>query len=183
MSQVERRLTESRTALQESADRPPSTIFPSDAGAYALVISVPRRSPIVYRAGRAATFPAGLYVYLGSALGPGGLRARLGRHLRPIQAKHPHWHIDRLLECGKIVAVWWETTHARRECAWAAAIAPPGKIWPPGFGASDCSCPGHLVAIPSNHALRHAWGILKRDVTAMHEAAFPGYCHRSGARR
>ncbi len=37
---------------------------------------------------------AGHYLYAGSAMGPGGLHARLSRHLR--KNKTAHWHIDEL---------------------------------------------------------------------------------------
>ncbi len=36
----------------------------------------------------------GFYIYLGSALGPGGVRARLALHFRP--CTRPHWHLDYL---------------------------------------------------------------------------------------
>ena len=45
---------------------------------------------------RSAAWPlaAGWHIYVGSANGPGGMRARIGRHLRT--DKTIHWHIDRL---------------------------------------------------------------------------------------
>ena len=47
-------------------------------GAYALVLHLERKEEITV--GRLGTFafPAGYYLYAGSALGPGGLEARLG---------------------------------------------------------------------------------------------------------
>jgi Uri superfamily endonuclease len=100
--------------------------------------------------------PAGKYAYLGSAMGPGGLRARLGRHLRG-EGK-PHWHIDALRRVALVQAVCyltvpWVTVEQRLECLWGQALAGlPGAAVPiPGFGASDCrlGCPAHLVALPS----------------------------------
>jgi len=38
----------------------------------------------------------GYYIYIGSAFGPGGVRARMLRHLRADKPKH--WHIDYLRE-------------------------------------------------------------------------------------
>jgi Uri superfamily endonuclease len=44
-------------------------------------------------------FPAGFYVYTGSAMG--GLDARIARHLSRI--KRFHWHIDYLLERTSVI--------------------------------------------------------------------------------
>ena len=56
--------------------------LPASPGAYAIVLNLPYQ--VSLRVGRLgeAVFPAGSYIYCGSALGPGGLRSRLGRHLR-----------------------------------------------------------------------------------------------------
>ena len=92
------------------------------------------------------TLPAGQYLYAGSAWGPGGIRARLGRHQRPGNKRH--WHIDHLIAVGTI-----ETTIAfpgARECeivAFSLAAGAAG-VPVPGFGASDCRiCPSHLLAV------------------------------------
>ncbi|MGE5612498.1 MAG: DUF123 domain-containing protein, partial [Bacillota bacterium] len=66
----------------------PATI-PATPGAYVLVIRLDRA---------AAGLPAGRYLYCGSARGPGGLRARVGRHMR--KGKVVRWHVDRLTEAG-----------------------------------------------------------------------------------
>lgn len=117
------------------------------SGTYALVIQLEdiKTLPV----GRLGEFSlsSGLYVYVGSALGPGGLRARVARHLRT--EKRPHWHIDTLTAIAPIVGVWWTVSHIRMECEWARALASlPGVIIPIArFGSSDCGCPGHLLAI------------------------------------
>ncbi len=41
-------------------------------------------------------FPAGILAYVGSAAGPGGLGARIGRHFR--KGKALRWHVDYLTE-------------------------------------------------------------------------------------
>jgi Uri superfamily endonuclease len=90
-------------------------------------------------------FPAGWYVYVGSALGPGGLAARLCHHLAPM--RRPHWHIDHLRTVvGPVVEIWYAVGPERRECDWATRLATrPGATRPiGGFGASDCRCPAHL---------------------------------------
>ncbi|HEX9029228.1 MAG TPA: DUF123 domain-containing protein, partial [Anaerolineales bacterium] len=55
--------------------------LPAAPGSYVLYLRLSQRLELgVGRLGR-LSFPAGEYLYLGSAGGPGGLRARLGRHI------------------------------------------------------------------------------------------------------
>jgi Uri superfamily endonuclease len=95
-------------------------------------------------------FPAGHYVYIGSALGSGGLRARVARHHR--QEKRLHWHIDYLLTRARIVSVLTDVSGERLECVWVRQWLdkPEAQVVAPGFGASDCRCPTHLVFCGSN---------------------------------
>jgi len=90
------------------------------------------------------TFPAGWYLYVGSAMGPGGVRARLARHGR--QEKRLHWHIDYLLAHCVPAASWYVASTERLECAWARALVQldAAHIPMPGFGSSDCHCASHL---------------------------------------
>lgn len=124
--------------------------LPVLSGSYALWLSLPHMRWITV--GRLGTFrfPAGDYVYLGSAYGPGGLRARVGHHLR--LAAKPHWHLDWLRPYGTISAVWYSLAAGDLECAWSQALArlPEASVPAPGFGAADCAhgCPAHLVAFP-----------------------------------
>ncbi|MDE4908469.1 DUF123 domain-containing protein [Methanogenium marinum] len=91
------------------------------------------------------TFPAGWYIYVGSALGPGGL-ARADRHIRVFHAggEHPpRWHIDHLLSDNRFIltaAVCGETED-RLECTLAHYL---GGDEIGGFGCSDCRCTSHL---------------------------------------
>jgi Uri superfamily endonuclease len=115
-------------------------------GTYALIITLDRPRIIdVGRRGR-FRFPAGFYLYVGSALGPGGLAGRLERHLRA--DKRLHWHVDYLLCRARVVQVWIAESAARRECDWAQAAMrlPEATIILPRFGASDCRCISHLSA-------------------------------------
>ena len=112
-------------------------------------------TPRVIAVGRLGrfSFPPGWYLYVGSALGPGGLQARLSRHWRrEASGKRVHWHVDYLRE----QAVWggaWAIPDAagRLECTWAEALRrwPDANIVARGFGASDCQCPAHLVHVAS----------------------------------
>ena len=116
-------------------------------GAYALVLHLESREEITVGKLGAFSFPAGYYLYLGSALGTGGLEARLSRHRR--RDKKLHWHIDYLLEHAQLVEVWSAATEDKLECLWAqAARQLPGSETPvPGFGSSDCRCPSHLIRL------------------------------------
>ncbi len=106
---------------------------------YQLIIRVARPVDVVVGWFGAYTFPAGAYVYTGSARR--NLEARVARHLR--QEKTPRWHIDYLLMAPGVTV-----REVRRseidECALNQATA--GTIPVPGFGASDCrrGCGSHL---------------------------------------
>jgi HEAT repeat protein/Uri superfamily endonuclease len=121
-------------------------------GTYVLALWL--AAPLTIRVGRLGEFrfPAGWYLYTGSALGPGGLQARLARHLRHVgRDKRAHWHIDYLREQATWGGAWGCATGERKECHWAAALRdlPGARIEVPGFGASDCGCPAHLVRLPA----------------------------------
>ena len=91
----------------------------------------------------------GCYLYVGSALGAGGLAGRLRHHLRV--TAQPHWHIDALRAVTELTAVWWLATAERLEHRWAQALAQASScsLPMPRFGASDCRCPAHLLYLPT----------------------------------
>lgn len=122
---------------------------PDVPGAYALLILLRRHFTGTVGALGRVTLAPGAYLYLGSARGPGGLRARLARHAR--SGKRPHWHVDRLTAAGRLALML--ALPGGSECALAArARALPGAAVPvAGFGSSDCRrCPAHLVAVPGD---------------------------------
>lgn len=84
-------------------------------------------------------FPAGRYVYTGSARR--NLDARVRRHLS--RDKEQRWHVDYLLmaELAEVVGV---RLFEDGECA--VNQATEGVVVAPGFGASDCrsGCGSHL---------------------------------------
>ena len=114
-------------------------------GTYALVLRLACQAEIAIGRLGTFTFPAGYYLYVGSALGTGGLEARLARHRR--HDKKLRWHIDYLLEHAQLVEVWSAVSTDKLECLWAQAARelPGGEILVPGFGSSDCRCPSHLI--------------------------------------
>ena len=124
----------------------------TEPGAYLLVIDLHARLSLDIPKGAGVTLPPGRYGYCGSAHGPGGVRARVARHLR--QAKTIRWHIDHLTAAGRIVAVHAEP--GGDECALMDRLrALPGVSIPiPGFGSSDCRrCPAHLAGLPPDFSL------------------------------
>ncbi|MBN1192074.1 MAG: GIY-YIG nuclease family protein [Coriobacteriia bacterium] len=85
----------------------------------------------------------GYYIYVGSAFGPGGVRARVLRHCRAAGSRH--WHIDYLREFVTPVFAWYSHDPARLEHRWAQALAGMKGMTPiKGFGCSDCDCQSHL---------------------------------------
>jgi Uri superfamily endonuclease len=85
----------------------------------------------------------GYYIYVGSAWGPGGLAARLNRHLHG--SAHKQWHIDYLRQLTQPAAVWL-AADKKVECTWAQVFQHHTGINTPipGFGSSDCRCVTHL---------------------------------------
>lgn len=111
-------------------------------GVYMLLVRL-RRAARIASARRMWQLRAGWYVYVGSA--QRGLHARIARHLRP--HKRLHWHIDYLLQHGKIAAVKIMPGVPRAmEAKVAQALSSlPAGTPVPGFGASDSPASSHLV--------------------------------------
>jgi len=115
-----------------------------DVGCYLLRLHLPKAMKLEVGKAGARLFNAGAYLYVGSAFGPGGVRARLSHHLKV--SVRPHWHIDYLRHHAAIDEIWFAETDQRLEHLWAEAVAEIPSCVPvaPGLGASDCSCPTHL---------------------------------------
>ncbi len=114
-----------------------------DKGIYCLVFNNPGCTARVGALGE-VQFSAGWHIYVGSALGSGGLK-RLDRHIALAREhnKRPKWHVDYLLVDPSFTlsfVVSSSTTDAL-ECSIARNLGEPGV---PGFGCSDCSCTTHL---------------------------------------
>lgn len=117
--------------------------LPPRPGTYILVLRNRAGTRIEVGSLGRCRFPRGWYLYTGSAFGPGGLAARVGRHLRPDKACR--WHIDYLTASLPVHRVWLSVFPEKLECRWAGLLPQMGgTLAVNGFGASDCSCPGHL---------------------------------------
>jgi Uri superfamily endonuclease len=118
--------------------------LPSTSGTYAIILGNAARQTVTV--GRLGELPLrnGYYLYVGSAFGPGGLRARLAHHLSI--SRRPHWHIDYLRRVTEPAAIWFQQHSSKEEHRWAQALARGRSVENacPDFGASDCACTSHL---------------------------------------
>lgn len=117
--------------------------IPETPGAYVLMIGL-RESVVLKIRNVTAALAPGTYLYCGSAKGPGGLRARVARHMRT--GKSMHWHVDHLTESGTVLGAW--AFAGGNECDLVASLSRfPFAV--KGFGSSDCrSCVSHLLRCP-----------------------------------
>ena len=113
-------------------------------GTYTLILTSSIEKPV--NIGKLGTLilKSGFYVYIGSAFGPGGLKARINHHIN--HSCRPHWHIDYLSPTLRLREIWYTCDQTRREHQWAEVHAQTrGVLLPlPGFGSSDCRCLSHL---------------------------------------
>jgi Uri superfamily endonuclease len=134
-------------------------------GTYLLILRLKRDRCIRVGKSGGHRFKAGVYGYVGSAFGPGGLHARLRHHLRI--AENPRWHIDYLRKVAAIEQVWFSTEARRREHEWAALLQsmPDIVIAVEKFGATDCRCRSHLFYFVHRPSFVRFTNALDRDMT------------------
>jgi Uri superfamily endonuclease len=120
-------------------------------GVYLLLFSL-HGNACLRLAGAAICLKPGLYVYVGSACGPGGLEARLRRHLCG-KRKKMHWHIDRLLSLPGAEPLLAVHVPGKQLCSpraepWLALAAASSRLLEPvgrGVGSTDDKiAPTHL---------------------------------------
>ncbi|MEJ2374534.1 MAG: GIY-YIG nuclease family protein [Pseudolabrys sp.] len=113
---------------------------PAAPGAYILAVELAEALTLALPGKPAATLGPGRYLYCGSARGPGGLRARLRRHMA--RGKAIRWHIDNLSETGTVLGTWVFPDESECELAGRLASLPVPIA---GFGSTDCRrCHSHL---------------------------------------
>lgn len=121
-------------------------------GAYVLQIRLKEDLQLDLASLKYPLLETGLYLYCGSANGPGGIRARVKRHVK--RDKKPHWHVDRLTIAYGVEAFC--TFEGGCECDLVAHLLKQKFTHIPliGLGSSDCkSCRAHLVEIPADMSL------------------------------
>ncbi|MCL7402123.1 MAG: GIY-YIG nuclease family protein [Thaumarchaeota archaeon] len=93
------------------------------------------------------SFPAGIYVYVGSA--QNSVEARVKRHLN--KKKTLRWHIDYLTSSEDVEPIYAVVLPLTRnyECRIAKILQENDSISINNFGASDCRCKSHLYNIKS----------------------------------
>lgn len=99
------------------------------------------------------SFHEGFHIYVGSALGSGGMK-RVKRHidLSSKRDKNPRWHVD-YLHLNPSFRLEWAvcaSTSARLECELARRL---GGDSVQGFGCTDCACDSHLFYRKENPLL------------------------------
>jgi Uri superfamily endonuclease len=140
----------------------------AEGGAYALILFCSREELVQIGKLGPLQLRRGFYVYVGSAVGPGGVRARVAHHQKVSQ--RPHWHIDYLRPHTRLERIWYSHDRVRREHQWARVIhALRGASVPvPGFGSSDCKCMTHLFFFTRRPSFREfrqrAQGVLRFEL-------------------
>ena len=125
-----------------------------EPGTYALVLASPSREVInVGKLGK-LKLQKGYYGYIGSAFGPGGLKARINYHNR-LSVK-PHWHIDYIKPFVEIMDVWYSYDVHSYEHNWTNIFLKFLDVSIPlnGFGSSDCKCKTHLFYLNKKPSLK-----------------------------
>jgi len=120
----------------------------SEKGVYALVMRLDHDRTITIGKLSTFDFDAGWYVYLGSAHGGGGVKARTDRHRRPDDQKKKKWNVDYFRPFAPISEIWFSHAQAIFEHEWARFVRRMSGAYIPveKFGANDCDfgCGAHL---------------------------------------
>ena len=114
------------------------------AGAYIVLVHLPSQLTLNIPRFVEREIEAGWYVYGGSARGPGGVAARVRRHLRA--DKVLRWHVDHITIAADVLLA--ASISGLTECEIAEALGrAPSFAYPlEGFGSSDCrTCRAHLL--------------------------------------
>jgi len=106
-----------------------------NTGSYLLFVELPMDIEMTI-SGRPKEIKKGIYVYVGSAMK--NLKQRINRHVSYQSGEYKkHWHIDNLLEKGKVISTLAIPSADRNEEIISSFISNYLEAVP-GFGASDC---------------------------------------------
>ncbi len=123
-----------------------SVLDNSYRGAYILALDIAEDAIVIIGKLGAISFPAGVYAYVGSALGSAGLQ-RIRRHINVFAGHNTRhkWHIDYLSTVASLCRVFVFVTDERIECDLASHLRASSAFSAiKRFGSSDCTCNGHL---------------------------------------
>lgn len=125
----------------------------SEGGVYALIMHMIYERTIQIGKMGTFTFEPGWYIYIGSAHGPGGLKARTDRHRQDGERKRKKWNVDYVRPFAPISEIWFSHAARYREHNWAwTAMRMFGATIPVAkFGANDCypRCRAHFFRFDS----------------------------------
>lgn len=110
----------------------------------------------------------GYYLYVGSAFGSGGIKARVNRHIR--QDKTLKWHIDYLRSHCCLERVFINYSANKQESNWVEKLQQQSSFSTGfnGFGASDSHHSSHLFfspSLPTNRKISHT--LKTKDLTCL----------------
>ncbi len=115
--------------------------IPASPGAYLLLVELREVTSVPLPNKPRACLMPGRYIYAGSANGPGGLKARVSRHMR--RARRCRWHIDQLTENGNVLGAWIFPNGIECDLVDMNSALPLPIV---GFGSTDCKrCRSHLL--------------------------------------
>lgn len=141
-------------------------LIPRTPGIYTLVLNVVKDTELtIGKLGR-FFFEEGYYVYVGSARGFGGLRARIKRHLS--RSKKLKWHIDYLTACKNIMVdavVFSCSRNADTESRLASLLYRELAPFIKRFGSSDTRDYTHLFKC--THSLRECLLVIENAMKAL----------------
>jgi Uri superfamily endonuclease len=133
-----------------------------EPGTYILVLKSNQRASVQIGRWGHLEIQRGYYTYVGSAFGPGGVSARVSRHLREDKSKR--WHIDYLREVTVPVSVWYSHDPDHLEHDWATVLSRmTGTVPINGLGCSDCRCDAHLFFSSKKPEFSEFTGIAQGD--------------------
>ncbi len=135
----------------------------SKHGTYALLLRARRSQAIQIGRRGVLNVEPGHYIYVGSAFGPGGIRARIDRHWR--LGKNNRWHIDYLRTVVTPIGAWISYEARRLEHEWAGTLrSAVGLFSVPEFGSTDCDCETHLFFQAARPSVVTYTDLLEGDV-------------------
>jgi len=126
-------------------EKPRSVDELSSKGVYIMYITLGSKKRLKVGSLKLQSFDAGLFAYVGSARGPGGLRGRLRRHMglkgRP---RALHWHVDHIISNPDSKIVGFHVLEGASEHLVAEKVGSFARVSFRGFGCSDCNCNSHF---------------------------------------